>query len=145
MLVSAGGVSGVHAGKKHGFASTSTEAARALEDPDSSAVVIATRHDSHAQYVVRAIEQRKHVFVEKPMALSLRDALRVRDAAEAAERRVMVGFVLQAVDALHRDPAGERVVHRANDRTRDHPRRALPVAKCSDFVVHGVDSRLPDF
>jgi predicted dehydrogenase len=97
VLVSAGGVSGVHAGKKHGFASTSTEAARALEDPDSSAVVIATRHDSHAQYVVRAIEQRKHVFVEKPLAINREQLATIMTAWQAARQSgfepiVMTGF-----------------------------------------------------
>jgi predicted dehydrogenase len=97
VLVSAGGVSGVHAGKKHGFASTSTEASRALEDPDSSAVVIATRHDSHARYVVQAIEQRKHVFVEKPLAINREQLGSIMAAAQAArqggfEPIVMTGF-----------------------------------------------------
>lgn len=97
VLVSAGGVSGVHAGKKHGFASTSTEAARALEDPDSSAVVIATRHDSHAQYVVRAIEQRKHVFVEKPLAINRDQLASIMTAWQRARQSgfepiVMTGF-----------------------------------------------------
>jgi predicted dehydrogenase len=97
VLVSAGGVSGVHAGKKHGFASTATEAARALEDPQTSAVVIATRHDSHAQYVVRAIEQRKHVFVEKPLAINREQLATIMTAWQAArqggfEPIVMTGF-----------------------------------------------------
>jgi predicted dehydrogenase len=97
VLVSAGGVSGVHAGKKHGFASTATEAARALEDPQTSAVVIATRHDSHAQYVVRAIGQRKHVFVEKPLAINREQLATIMTAWQAArqggfEPIVMTGF-----------------------------------------------------
>lgn len=97
VLVSAGGVSGVHAGKKHGFACTATEAARALEDPQTSAVVIATRHDSHARYVVQAIEQRKHVFVEKPLAIDREQLGSIMAAAQAArqggfEPIVMTGF-----------------------------------------------------
>jgi polar amino acid transport system substrate-binding protein len=41
-----------------------------LEDPEINAVFIATRHDSHAGYVRKALSARKHVFVEKPLCLS---------------------------------------------------------------------------
>jgi acetyl-CoA C-acetyltransferase len=54
-----------------------------MEWADVDAVVIATRHDSHARYVVQALERGKHVFVEKPLCLS-RDELRaIETAAEA--------------------------------------------------------------
>lgn len=97
VLVSAGGVSGVHAGKKYGFASTSTEASAALNDAETDAVIIATRHDSHARYVVQAIEQHKHVFVEKPLAVQ-REQLTVimaawrKAQAEGFTAIVMTGF-----------------------------------------------------
>ncbi|MBU0991500.1 MAG: bi-domain-containing oxidoreductase [Proteobacteria bacterium] len=42
-----------------------------LDDKDSQLVFIATRHDSHAEYVVRALRKGKHVFVEKPLCVSL--------------------------------------------------------------------------
>ncbi len=97
VLVSAGGVSGVHAGKKFGFASTSTEASAALNDADSAAVIIATRHDSHARYVVQALEQRKHVFVEKPLAISRAQLAEIMNAWRKAQDSgfnaiVMTGF-----------------------------------------------------
>src|SRR5207249_9197231 len=41
-----------------------------LRDPDIDVVVIATRHHEHADQVIRALEAGKHVFVEKPLALS---------------------------------------------------------------------------
>jgi predicted dehydrogenase len=37
---------------------------------DIDVVVIATRHDSHARFVLRALRAGKHVFVEKPLALT---------------------------------------------------------------------------
>jgi predicted dehydrogenase len=41
-----------------------------LDDPRIEAVLIATRHDSHADLVVRALEKGKHVLVEKPLCLT---------------------------------------------------------------------------
>jgi predicted dehydrogenase len=41
-----------------------------FDDPFIGAVLIATRHDSHADLAARAIRAGKHVYVEKPLALS---------------------------------------------------------------------------
>ncbi len=97
MLVSAAGVSGVQAGRKHGFAVAGTDAASAIQDADTDAIVIATRHDTHADLVVQALGQRKHVFVEKPMAITRRqldDIVAAHDYAERTGFRpvLMVGF-----------------------------------------------------
>ncbi len=96
-VVSAAGVSGVHAGRKFGFEKTSTDISSVLDDPAVNAVVIATRHDSHADLVCRALEAGKHVFVEKPLALKQDELARVETALEEAGSRdfkplVMVGF-----------------------------------------------------
>jgi predicted dehydrogenase/threonine dehydrogenase-like Zn-dependent dehydrogenase len=69
-VVSAGGVSGLHAARKFGFAQTSTDSEGAFADPGTNAVVVTTRHDSHARMVIRALEAGKHVFVEKPLCLT---------------------------------------------------------------------------
>jgi predicted dehydrogenase len=59
-------------------------------------VVIATRHDSHAQFAQRALAAGKHVFVEKPLALTRAEIDGVEAALEAASstqaRILMVGF-----------------------------------------------------
>jgi predicted dehydrogenase/threonine dehydrogenase-like Zn-dependent dehydrogenase len=65
------GVSGAYAGRKFGFDSTTTDTEVLITDPQVDAVVIGTRHDSHAHLVIRALAAGKHVFVEKPLALSL--------------------------------------------------------------------------
>lgn len=69
-LVSAAGVSGVRTGRKHGFLAAGTDATAAIAAADVDAVVIATRHDSHAALVVEALNARKHIFVEKPLAIT---------------------------------------------------------------------------
>jgi len=96
-VASAQGVSGLHAGRKFGFASTTTDADSVLADPAVNAVVIATRHDSHANLVCQALEAGKHVFVEKPLALTLDDLDVISAARDAAIVKgfapiVMVGF-----------------------------------------------------
>jgi predicted dehydrogenase len=70
-VASSGGVSGVHAGRKFGFAETTTDTDRVFEDGAANTVVISTRHDSHARLVMRALRAGKHVFVEKPLCLTL--------------------------------------------------------------------------
>ncbi len=67
---SIGGISGVHVGKKFGFENTTTDLTSILEDDEITAVVISTRHDSHANLVCKALLANKHVFVEKPLALT---------------------------------------------------------------------------
>jgi predicted dehydrogenase len=96
-LASEGGLSAVHAGRKLGFEEATTDAERILAHPEIEAVVIATRHDSHADLVVRALDAGKHVFVEKPLAIDAAQLARIeaaRQRAAAADRAalVMVGF-----------------------------------------------------
>jgi predicted dehydrogenase len=101
-VVSGAGVSGVHAGRKYGFETSGTDVAEVLRDPAVDAVVITTRHDSHARFVVDALAAGKHVFVEKPLCLSADEQERIAAAYEQAHERahaasapgpcLMVGF-----------------------------------------------------
>jgi predicted dehydrogenase/threonine dehydrogenase-like Zn-dependent dehydrogenase len=83
VLVNTGSLQGASAGRRHGFLTLSTEPEKALEDQRVGAIVIATRHDSHAALAIRAIESGRHVFVEKPLALTLEDL----DAVQTALQR----------------------------------------------------------
>ena len=92
-IASAGGASSVHLGRKFGFAEATTDIAALLTDPGTDAVVISTRHDTHADYVLRALAAGKHVFVEKPLALTLDELDHIEAAALAAPKQLlMVGF-----------------------------------------------------
>jgi len=92
-VASAAGVTAVHAGRKFGFCDASTESADILHDSAVDAVVIATRHDSHATLVRQALEAGKAVFVEKPLCLTLDELTAIEDAHAKAERPLlMVGF-----------------------------------------------------
>jgi predicted dehydrogenase/threonine dehydrogenase-like Zn-dependent dehydrogenase len=88
-IASNAGVSGLHAGRKFGFECTTTDVSAVLEDPGINAVVVATRHDSHADLVCRTLRAGKHVFVEKPLAL-LPDEVAAIEAARS--RAIEAGF-----------------------------------------------------
>ncbi|MFW0776170.1 MAG: bi-domain-containing oxidoreductase [Rickettsiales bacterium] len=97
-IASATGVSSVHVGKKHGIEQASTDAESLLADDEINAIVVSTRHNSHARWVKAALQAGKHVFVEKPLTLSrqelddiasLREEI-IRDNGQAP--LVMVGF-----------------------------------------------------
>ncbi len=71
----------------------STDTAVALENPAVAAVVLTTRHDAHAREAVAALRAGKHVWVEKPLALTEADLAAVRDAVSASGAPVLfVGF-----------------------------------------------------
>ncbi|MGD2119012.1 MAG: bi-domain-containing oxidoreductase [Chromatiales bacterium] len=70
MLVSSGGVSGVHHGSRQGFHTAASDLQPLLDSTTIDSVVIATRHDLHAEQVTAALAAGKHVFVEKPLALT---------------------------------------------------------------------------
>lgn len=89
-VASSAGVSGVHAGRRFGFEETTTDTNRLFEDAESNAIVITTRHDSHARLVVQALLAGKHVFVEKPLCLTLDELSRIEAATGMS--LLMVGF-----------------------------------------------------
>jgi predicted dehydrogenase/threonine dehydrogenase-like Zn-dependent dehydrogenase len=89
-VVSSAGVSSLHAARKHGFRKASTSVEAAIEGT-ADIMVIATRHDSHARLVQQALAANKHVFVEKPLALTIAELEQVA-AAYTGERLLMVGF-----------------------------------------------------
>lgn len=83
--------------RAHSIASGVTctrEPAELLADPEIDAVVIATPPATHARLVCAALECNKHVLVEKPFALNVKDAMRVVDQSRRSSSIVMVGHLL---------------------------------------------------
>lgn len=96
-VASSGGVSGLSVARRFGFAEVTTEVDRLFDDDRISAVVIATRHESHARLTAAALGAGKHVFVEKPLALTADELVAIRaaraDAFAAGRGRLLaVGF-----------------------------------------------------
>ena len=94
-IVSRGGMSAAHHGKKAGFYQAATDVAAVFNNPEINTIVIVTRHNSHARYVARAIAAGKNVFVEKPLCLSsneLDEIVAAQEAQGATPPIIMVGF-----------------------------------------------------
>lgn len=69
-VVSRGGHNAAATAKRFGADYCTTDFREVLADKDVDAVIIATRHDSHASMALEALRAGKHVFLEKPLALS---------------------------------------------------------------------------
>ena len=64
------GTSSRSVAERFGFEFCAGDASDIIDHPDIHTVFVATRHDSHAAYVLKALNAGKHVFVEKPLCLS---------------------------------------------------------------------------
>ncbi len=95
-IVSRGGVSASHHGRKNDFHVATTDDLSVLEENDVNSIVVVTRHNSHAKYVIKALRHKKNVFVEKPLALKTEDLDEIEEVyyevAEPVGIRLMVGF-----------------------------------------------------
>jgi predicted dehydrogenase/threonine dehydrogenase-like Zn-dependent dehydrogenase len=69
-IASPGGLHARHAAGKFGFAFASSSNADILKDRRINTVAILTPHDSHAQLAIQALQAGRHVFVEKPLAVT---------------------------------------------------------------------------
>ena len=91
-IASAGGPSGAIAGAAFDAERITADVDDIVDDSSIETVFVLTRHDSHASLVLRALEAGKHVFVEKPLALSEEDLDRIERVARDTDRLLMVGF-----------------------------------------------------
>lgn len=91
-IATASGVSAHDVGKRFGFGEAVSSADDVINDPNVNLVIIGTRHDLHAELAIRALKLNKHVFVEKPLALSEQELSDVLDVAINSAAQLTVGF-----------------------------------------------------
>jgi predicted dehydrogenase/threonine dehydrogenase-like Zn-dependent dehydrogenase len=91
-IATASGVSARDTGERYGFTYAASGADEILNDGEINLIVIATRHDSHAELARRALELGRHVFVEKPLAMNDEELDAIIEAAENSSGKLMVGF-----------------------------------------------------
>jgi predicted dehydrogenase len=95
-VATANGINAVRYGRRFGFEVATTDVNSVINSPEVDCVVIATRHDTHAQFVQRALTAGKHVFVEKPLALNRGEIDTVEetlgDPIAQRECTLMIGF-----------------------------------------------------
>lgn len=101
-VVSRGGASAKHSQQKFGFQNSSTDAAAVLDNPEINAVIIATRHDSHAELTARALSAGKSVYVEKPLGLTPAEIDDVAQARQGAAGFFQIGFNRRFADLAMR-------------------------------------------
>ena len=92
VVVNRTGMSARHVQTKFGFQSASTDTAEVFSNEGKDAVLIGTRHSEHAAMVISALEAKRHVFVEKPLCLSVDELESIDLLVEQSEGSVMVGF-----------------------------------------------------
>lgn len=92
-VATASGLSGEDATRKFGFRNATTDFREIIQSTDVDAVLIATRHSSHAAMVAEALRAGKAVYVEKPLAMNIEQVRQIRKAVlESGNDRLMVGF-----------------------------------------------------
>jgi predicted dehydrogenase/threonine dehydrogenase-like Zn-dependent dehydrogenase len=91
-LASASGLSGTIAAEKFGVGQSITDYQLMLDDPDLDAILITTRHNTHAAQAISALEAGKHVFVEKPLALTHAELDAIEAAYQKSGKTLTVGF-----------------------------------------------------
>ena len=90
-LVTSSGINSFHHGIKNNFKKASTDINEAL-DKDTDVIVIATQHDLHAKQAICSLDNGKHVFVEKPLALNSDDIDKLERSQKTSGKILMVGY-----------------------------------------------------
>ena len=91
-IVSSGGVNGTALAQKYNIAQSTTDYDLVLDDKDLDLVMITTRHNLHADMVIKALEKDKHVFVEKPLALNNEELTAIEASYSKHNGTLMIGF-----------------------------------------------------
>ncbi|MDA7664816.1 bi-domain-containing oxidoreductase [Akkermansiaceae bacterium] len=91
-IASSKGLSGSIQAKKHSIENSTTDHRGILADSEINTVLVTTQHDSHSMFVSEALENDKHVFVEKPLSTTWEGLERVESALEKSKGWVTVGF-----------------------------------------------------
>ena len=80
------GAAAAHIARKYGFENATTDLEAIWEDPEVNSVFITTQHNSHASLVQQALKAGKHVFVEKPLCLTLEELCSITEEVKKIRR-----------------------------------------------------------
>jgi predicted dehydrogenase/threonine dehydrogenase-like Zn-dependent dehydrogenase len=93
IVVTRTGINAKNVAQKFKFPFSSTNPDDILNDSSINTVFIATQHDTHADYTIRALKKGKAVFVEKPLAMNYEELQQIQDIlATYPSSKLMVGF-----------------------------------------------------
>lgn len=91
-VVTQNGTSGLSVAKKFGFNASSTCSDDIFKNKFINTVFIATRHDSHANYLIQSLKNNKSVFLEKPLALNMEEFIKIKKAVNSQTPHFTVGY-----------------------------------------------------
>ncbi|MTI19701.1 dehydrogenase, partial [Fulvivirga sp. RKSG066] len=91
-LASSSGLSSTTLAKKYKVANSTSDYKVILKDPEVNSIFVTTRHNSHASLSQEVLENDKHVFVEKPLALNESDLTALIKAQRKSGKSITVGF-----------------------------------------------------
>ncbi|HUQ62735.1 MAG TPA: bi-domain-containing oxidoreductase, partial [Acidimicrobiales bacterium] len=117
-VASSSGLSARQLAESAGFEQAAAGADAVIHDPDIEVVVVATRHDSHATMTAAALRASKHVFCEKPLALSEAELDDVELAWREGTGELWIGF-----NRRWSTPVAMVADHFRSDRRRSRPLR----------------------
>ena len=122
-----------------------TDSRKLLKREDVEAVSICTWTTAHASEATRALRRGKHIFVEKPIASTVRQAREIVELAKREVHHLMVGFierfnpgVRRVKEALDKDEIGS-VVSGTAIRVSEWPERVGDVGVVKDAAIHDID------
>lgn len=91
-IISSGGVSGTALAKKFAISNSATDYEAILKEDAVNTIAITTRHNLHAPMVIKSLQAKKNVFVEKPLALNIEELNAIIDAYKTGNSTLTVGF-----------------------------------------------------
>ena len=78
--------------EKYGFEFCTGNADEVITNEKINTLFIATRHNTHGEYVLKGLQAHKNVFVEKPLCMSLDELQAIKEAKSNTKAQLMVGF-----------------------------------------------------
>ncbi|MEM1556892.1 MAG: Gfo/Idh/MocA family oxidoreductase [Candidatus Bathyarchaeia archaeon] len=115
------------------------------KNEEIDAVTICVWSSKLAEETIKALKMRKHVFVEKPMASSVREAQRVLKVAKATKLKLQVGFIerfnpaVKRVKKIIEDGVIGVPISASARRVSRWPQRIGDVGVVKDAAIHDID------
>lgn len=91
-LATTGGIASAQANEVFPFDYTTNDYKKLLEDKDINLIAISTQHNSHAKFILEALEAGKNVYVEKPLCLTSSELEEIEKAYRKSDKELFVGL-----------------------------------------------------
>ena len=89
---SANGISSLSAIKKFNFRFNTTDPYEIINNDEIDTVFISSRHNTHAEYLIKSIEKNKNIFIEKPLAISQNEIVNIQKSLISFNKTFLIGY-----------------------------------------------------